>query len=126
MICSTHYRTALSLAGALIMTLGTFSMLQASAPWEPSRSELVRYHDADLSRPGEAARLYKRIHVAAEKVCAPLGAVDLSGHSKRRECIDTAVANAVTAVNRPELDALHSATIGGWRVASERLSKRGS
>jgi len=32
----------------------------------------------------------------------------------------------VADVNRPELDALHSATIGGWRVASEQLSRRGS
>ena len=30
MICSTTYRTVLSLTGAVIMTLGTFSMLQAS------------------------------------------------------------------------------------------------
>ena len=126
MICSTHYRTALSLAGALIMTLGTFSMLQASAPWEPNRGEIVRYHDADLTSPAEVARLYKRIHIAAAKVCAPLGATDLSGHSKRRECIDTAVSQAVSDVNRPELNALHSATIGGWQVASERLSKRGA
>ena len=55
-----------------------------------------------------------------------IGAVDLSGHSRRRECIDTAVTKAVADVNRPELDALHSATIGGWRVASEQLSRRGS
>ena len=34
MICSTTYRTVLSVVGSMIMTLGTFSMLQASAPWD--------------------------------------------------------------------------------------------
>ena len=79
MICSTHYRTALSIVGAVIMTLGTFSMLQASAPWEPQRGQLVRYHEADLNQPASATRLYKRIHTAAEKVCAPLAKGASSG-----------------------------------------------
>jgi UrcA family protein len=123
MICSTTYRSALSLAGALIMTLGTFSMLQASAPWESHRGEIVRYHDADLNQPASATRLYERIRVAARKVCEPQASVDLSLHSQYRHCVDVAVGQAVRAVNRPELDAVHSATIGKWRVASERLVK---
>ena len=125
MICSTHYRTALSIVGAVIMTLGTFSMLQASAPWEPQRGQLVRYHEADLDQPASATRLYKRIHTAAEKVCAPLAKGDAKLRSHLDECIDDAVTNAVTEVNRPQLDAVHSARIGGWRVASERLASPG-
>ena len=121
MICSTTYRSALSLAGAMIMTLGTFSMLQASAPWESHRSELVRYHDADLNQAADATRLYARIHAAAEKVCAPLGK-GIAAHVQFEACIAGAVADAVSKVNRPELDAVHSATIGGWRVASERAA----
>jgi UrcA family protein len=119
MICSTTYRSALSLAGAMIMTLGTFSMLQASAPWESHRSEIVRYHDTDLNRPANATRVYARIHSAAEKVCEPLGK-GLAARAQFEACVEGAIADAVAKVNRPELDAVHSATIGGWRVASER------
>lgn len=125
MICSTHYRTALSFLGAVIMTLGTFSMLQASAPWESHRGKLVRYHDADLNQPANATRLYKRIHTAAEKVCAPFAEGSARLRSHLDECIDGAVSKAVTEVNRPQLDAVHSARIGGWRVASERLASPG-
>ena len=122
MICSTTYRSALSLAGATIMTLGTFSMLQASAPWESHRSEIVRYHDADLNQPADATRIYARIHAAAEKVCAPLAKGDAALRLHLESCVEGAVADAVSKVNRPELDAVHSATIGGWRVASERAA----
>ena len=125
MICSTTYRSGLSLAGAVIMTLGTFSMLQASAPWESHRSELVRYHDAGLEQPANATRLYERIHEAAEKVCAPLAEGDANARSHLNACIDGAVAAAVAEVNRPQLSAIHSATIGRWHLASEGLVKPG-
>lgn len=125
MICSTTYRTALSLLGSVIMTLGTFSMLQASAPWEPHRGELVRYHASDLDRPADVTRLYKRIHAAAEKVCAPHETGGLSASAYQRACVNQAVGDAVAKVNHPQLSALHSARIGRWQVASERLIKPG-
>jgi UrcA family protein len=114
MICSTTYRTALSFAASVIMTLGTFSMLQASAPWGSPRSELVRYHDSDLDRP---AKLYQRINAAAERVCAPLADGGLA-REQVHACVDHAVGAAVADINHPQLTQLHSATISRWRVAS--------
>jgi UrcA family protein len=126
MICSTTYRTALSLVGAVVMTLGTFSMLQASAPWDAPRSEVVGYHDADLTRPASTAKFYKRIRQAAEHVCAPQVTPGLAGKQRLQECVETAVATAVAKVNHPQLNALHSATIDRWQLASERLVKPGA
>lgn len=122
MICSTIYRSVLSFTGSLIMTLGTFSMLQASAPWESPQSELVRYHNSDLTRP---EKLYKRIHAAAERVCAPLDGYGVNAGHYTHKCIDEAVAAAVAEINHPQLSALHSATITRWQAASERRVKPG-
>jgi UrcA family protein len=115
MICSTTYRTLLSVAGSAIMMLGTFTLLKASAPWGTPRGELVRYHDADLNNP---AKLYKRLHAAAERVCAPLKGDGLVNAQLMNACIEQAVGGAVANVNDPQLSALHSATIGRWQLAS--------
>jgi len=125
MICSTTYRTALSLVGAVIMTLGTFSILRASAPWGSPRSEFVRYHDSDLNKPANTQRLYNRIHAAAERVCAPLKSGGLEARERLHACVDQAVAAAVANVNHPQLSALHSATIGRWQAASAQQVKPG-
>ncbi len=125
MICSTTYRTILSVVGSMIMTLGTFSMLQASAPWDQPRTQVVSYQDADLNNSAKAARLYKRIHLAAEKVCREFSRQDTSSRARLRECVDGAVASAVARVNHPKLSSLHSATIDRWQLASERVVKPG-
>jgi|GEM_PF-917081 len=125
MICSTTYRTALSLVGAVVMTLGTFSMLRASAPWDSPRSEVVGYHDADLTRPANTAKLYKRIHTAAERVCAPQAMACLGDKQRLSKCVNEAVTAAVAKINHPQLNALHSATIDRWQAANEQPVKHG-
>jgi UrcA family protein len=128
MICSTTYRSALSVVGAMVMTLGTFSMLQASAPWDSPaspRSEAVGYQDTDLTRASNTARLYKRIHSAAVRVCAPLAGSGLGTKQRAHKCVDDAVAAAVAEINHPQLSALHSATIGRWQVSNARAAKSG-
>ena len=125
MICSTTYRSALSFVGAVVMTLGTFSMLQASAPWDTPRSEVIGYYDVDFDRPASTARLYKRIHAAATRVCAPVASLDARTRLRVHECVDQAVARAVTEVNHPQLSALHSATISRWQASNGQPVKPG-
>jgi UrcA family protein len=125
MICSTTYRTVLSLVGAVIMTLGTFSMLQASAPWDTPRSESVGYYNVDLSRPVSAERLYQRIHAAAERVCAPSVTPAASTRQRAHVCVDQAVNAAVAEVNHPQLSAVHSATMRRWQASNEAQVKPG-
>ena len=107
------------------MTLGTFSMLQASAPWDTPRSEVVGYYDVDFNRPASTARLYKRIHAAATRVCAPVASLDARTRLRVHECVDQAVAKAVTDVNHPQLSALHSATISRWQASNGQPVKPG-
>jgi len=125
MICSTTYRTVLAFGGAMIMTLGTFSILQASAPWDSPRTEYVHYHDADLKQPANTVRLYKRIEAAAGRVCAPLDSGGLATKQSLDSCVERAIGTAVAEVNHPQLSALHSATMGRWQAANERPVKSG-
>jgi UrcA family protein len=125
MICSTIQRTVLSLAGSLILTLGAFSVLQASSAHDAPRTALVHYGDVNLAKPDDVTRLYQRIHSAAENVCAPAQGADLNSKAIFAQCVDQAVARAVNDVNQPQLNALHSARIGGWQAASERRARPG-
>jgi UrcA family protein len=67
----------------------------------------VHYQDLDLSKPQDAKVLYRRISIAARRVCNPPGTNDLAQLAKYSECYDTAVTNAVTSVNQQTLTALH-------------------
>jgi UrcA family protein len=60
-----------------------------------------------------AAQFYRRIHAAAEEVCAPLDGKDLSFRRLYRSCVSEAVTNAVAQVNSHELTEIHLAETGG-------------
>ena len=68
------------------------------------KSTTVRIADLDLSVPANAAALYRRIRRAAELVCGdgPASAA-LPGAIPQGECVQNAVASAVTRVNQPLL-----------------------
>lgn len=82
------------------------SALAISATPEGARIA-VHYQDLDLSKPQDAQVLYRRISIAARRVCNPPGTKDLAQLAKYSECYDTAVSNAVTSVNKQTLTALH-------------------
>ena len=67
-----------------------------------TQSTVVSFHDLDLSKPADAARLYARIRQAAARVC-PSRWEDLP----QRGCYDEAVAAAVARINKPLLSARH-------------------
>jgi UrcA family protein len=68
----------------------------------------VSYADLDLSKPAGAQTLYKRIKAAAARVCARNDNYSiLEGRRAYHACFDTAVANAVSQIDRPALTALH-------------------
>lgn len=122
MLCSTTYRTLLSFVGSLVLTLGTFGMLRASA-WDTSHRQAVGYHTADLASPAGAARVYHRIQAAAERVCSPAPTGLPSVQTAHRECVRQAVVNAVADIDNPQLSAVHSATMSRWRLADAQRVK---
>jgi UrcA family protein len=76
----------------------------AESPPVQTHSSTVQYKDLDLSRPHDVAKLYKRITVAAGRVC---GSRTLTGSFYRTtdfaNCYADAVAQAVARVDQPSV-----------------------
>jgi UrcA family protein len=87
----------------------TLSVLSANclAGEQPNdvRRQVVRFAELDLTRPAGAEELYRRIQRAAREVCQIDG---WRGYASM-ECINSAIARAVAAVNTPLLTAHHQA-----------------
>lgn len=73
----------------------------------------VKYADLNVNNPVGAAVLYRRIHAAAEKVCAVPGGREWDRTAQAKACVAKATANAVAAVNAPALTGLHEVHGGG-------------
>jgi UrcA family protein len=96
-----HFR---SLALFAVCLLGT-TIAWAGPP--ATRSVEVSFRDLDLSTPSGAAKLYRRIYGAAQRVCG-YEATSVNEQSIWQNCVRPAVAAAVAAVNSPLLTELHS------------------
>lgn len=90
---------AIHLAGFAAVEVGAKKLL----------AETVSYHDLDLSRPADAALLYKRIGKAAEQVCERFDAGEASHQALRHSCEERAIAATVARVNEANLSAQHEA-----------------
>ncbi len=78
----------------------------ASPAWsDPLPSVTVRYADLDLSTNAGATTLFHRIRGAAKGVCGTPG-TSIVEQMDWRGCVDSAVSNAVAAVNSPMLTAV--------------------
>jgi UrcA family protein len=98
-------RAGITAAVALYTALFAYG---ASAEQTSVRSVTVSFADLDLSKAAGAQALYKRIKVAARRVCGSQGSyMYLASRSVWRKCYDTAVAEAVADVDRPSLTALY-------------------
>jgi UrcA family protein len=106
MTTSTQLRGLI--AAAILGALASgFAGVSAAADSDV-RSITVKYGDLNLSSPQGAATLYGRIAQAARAVC------DSSDGSRwsvlaMHECVNKAIADAVTKVGQPQLIALYNA-----------------
>jgi UrcA family protein len=94
---------------ALVCAAGA-NTTQASEPREPLTKK-VAYGDLNLETEQGANALYKRLHIAAEEVCAPYQSIDLARRIAWQTCINRAVATAVERVNRPMVTAVHNRSL---------------
>jgi len=94
---------AIHLAGFAAVEVGAKKLL----------AETVSYHDLDLSRPADAAVLYKRIGAAATEVCERFDAGAASHQALRHRCEERAIAATVARVNDANLSAQRDA---GFKV----------
>jgi UrcA family protein len=118
----SHRLIVASLFGVLS---GSLTALPAAADGFEPLKVVVKFDDLDVSRPQAAAVLYGRIRAAAESVCSPFDGTGLSAKVRLDACVKKAVADAVTAVDRPALFAVHSAKLGKtWPVRIAALQYR--
>ena len=88
-------------------TLGEV-VVRAPAPNAPGvevKSEAVKVSDLNLRRPNDTNVLYKRISIAADRVCSPrpVNPAVVSDSADHKKCVDAAIASAVKAVKDPHL-----------------------
>ncbi len=78
----------------------------------------VQYSDLDVDTVAGATTLLKRIHGAAQSVCAPIDHGSLSSRARRDACQGKLTAAAVARVNRPVLLAVYESTQSMPRVVT--------
>jgi UrcA family protein len=106
----TSFRRALALASAfaLIAAVSATSFAAGPAADDPP-SVKVHFDDLDLSTAAGANALYHRIWVAARRVCPDIYSRDLAIVAASERCQATAIANAVRALNNPQVALVHAA-----------------
>jgi len=72
----------------------------------------VKYADLNVNSSAGAARLYQRIRVAANQVCALPGEPALAVVAMEKDCVRRAIAQAVSAVSNPTLTRVYEAKTG--------------
>ncbi|MEJ0038765.1 MAG: UrcA family protein [Gammaproteobacteria bacterium] len=71
-------------------------------------STTVKFSDLNLQSPAGAEELYRRIERAANKVCWEPADQHILTNIDRRDCVERAVAKAVSDVNNSHLTALYA------------------
>ena len=95
------------LAAAVLSAIPAgFATVATAADFTDVRSVTVQYGDLNLSNPQGAAALYSRIVDAAHEVCDDSSS-DLASRAFARQCVNKAIADAVTRVGHPELVAIY-------------------
>jgi UrcA family protein len=92
------------------------------APGEPLRYT-VHYSDLDLSRMDGASALYARLRWAASTVCAPLENRQIEFIAKHRSCMDKAISDAVSNINRPLVSQIHQLRTKGDKAGPVRVAE---
>lgn len=83
-------------------------------------SVVVKYGDLNLNSQAGIARLHKRISNAAESVCDQVETRILGLQGAYKECVETAIANGVAAVDNANLSQFHASKGRYSVVASNR------
>jgi UrcA family protein len=98
---------AIVLSGVIASSVAALPAAQAENFDTPQVT--VKFGDLDISHPHGAAVLYSRIKAAAETVCAPYWATGFAARVSGYDCVHSAIAEAVTAVDQPALSQVYGA-----------------
>ena len=92
-----------------LAAVATVNLAAATPEAHEPRSIVVHYADLDLSRPGDARRLYGRIKRAARNVCYNSPSSDLKRLREYEACLGQAVTAAVEKVQSEQVSAIRRA-----------------
>ena len=103
----------LALVITAVMTLVSFDAVAAIVVTKDgmARSHVLRYDGARLENPVAAQKLYRRLQIAARKVCH-LASDESSNGRAATACEKAAVTQAVSRVNHASITAIHRARMG--------------
>jgi UrcA family protein len=114
--------TVLGSVAAIVLSIASSALYADSAPGEIRHSTAVHYADLNLNQPAGVAALYRRITLAANRVC---GQRTLTGSNYPlpgyTSCYNKAIASAVARVDHPQLSAYYRAQVarsGSSEIAS--------
>jgi UrcA family protein len=98
---------ALVLAGVALWVPS--SLLAAPVATSPDKVPSVKlsYAGLDLSSPAGAEILYRRLKVAAQRVCESFDDRPPAQHARWVACVQKALSDAVISVNQPQLTTLY-------------------
>jgi UrcA family protein len=90
---------------AAVLMVTAIEPVEAAIVYPLRTSVTVRFHSGDLDTPQGVAGLYRRIRAAAETVCGQPGSALFLDKRPWNQCVDQAVAGAVTRVHSESLSA---------------------
>lgn len=107
-----HPRVTAAQVSCLALVVSGVCSFSASGPAVAGTDEdvltaTVRFDDLNLATRHGAEQLYRRINVAAYKVCWPLDHGNIQGMAELNACLQRAVARAVAKLDLPAVTALH-------------------
>ncbi|HEU4428524.1 MAG TPA: UrcA family protein [Myxococcota bacterium] len=106
-------KLALGVSFALLGSVGA-----AHADSTEQRSVIVSTDGLDLQKPADVDELYRRLHAAARRVCAPLASRSAATQVAYNECREGALQRAIAAVGSDALEQRHYAKRAGARPSA--------
>jgi UrcA family protein len=107
---STRFFATIGTAFALTLTIAASNAF--AGPSDDARMETVKYGDLNLNSDAGVSALYRRIHAAAQNVCATSASFQLSLVERTAKCVEAAEAGTVRKVNAPRLTAWYEQKMG--------------
>jgi len=108
---SEHLTAGAAAIAVTFLMLLTVEVRAAETTDSPPRIS-VTYQDTAFATQEGAANVYRKLKMAARKVCGltPGNALNLDQRTKAKECVDGALADAVQRINRPMLTSVHESS----------------
>jgi UrcA family protein len=108
---SEHLTAGAAAIAVTFLMLLTVEVRAAETTVDPPRIS-VAYQDTAFATEEGTANVYRKLKMAARKVCglAPGNALSLIQRTQAKECVDAALADAVQRINRPMLTSVHESS----------------